>query len=111
MVPCKFLFVRVLDSEHLQLVLVTDVHLTFQLLLLPVMDAVQRRQHMVTVAGSKSLQHDTQRRLVTELQLQLIMVVLTTQRHQLILSTRHVTVNMTHSNTSSSCQHDTSLST
>jgi len=28
-----------------------------------------------------------------------------TQRHQLIMSTWHVTVNVTHSDTSSSCQH------
>jgi len=85
------MFVGVLDSEHLHLILVADVHLSFQQLHLSVVNVVQRRRHVVAVAGGESFQHDTQRWLVTQLQLQLVVVVLTTQRHQFILSTHLLT--------------------
>jgi len=49
--------VGVLDSKHLHLVFVGNVHLSLQLLDLSVVDVVEQRHRVIAMTRRKSLQH------------------------------------------------------
>ena len=64
-VPCEFMFIGVLGSKQFHFILVAYIHVTLELLHLSIVNAVQTRHDAVAVTGGKSLQHVTQRRLMT----------------------------------------------